>query len=125
MNALATPIRHVVLIIFDTLRRDAVGCYGTPPEWGTIATPNLDAFARESVRFERAYPEALPTLCARRTLYTGLRTFPFHNGDFRHIKGDFVGIAPGWGPIPEQQVTLAETFEGAGFRTGLISDLYH
>lgn len=119
------PIRHIVLVVFDTLRRDAVGHYGTPPTWGAIATPNLDAFARESVTFTRAYPEALPTLCARRSIYTGLRTFPFHGGDFRHIKGDFVGIAPGWGPIPEDQHTLAELFDRKGFRTGLISDLYH
>ena len=119
------PVRHVILVVFDTLRRDAVGCYGTPAPWGAIATPHLDAFANESVRFDRAYPEALPTLCARRTIYTGRRTFPFHNGDFRHIKGDFVGIAPGWGPIPESQTTLAETFEASGFRTGLVSDLYH
>ena len=40
------PVKHVVLIIFDTLRRDAVGCYGTPPPWGAIATPNLDAFRK-------------------------------------------------------------------------------
>ena len=133
----SAPVRHVVLVIFDTLRRDALGCYGAPPAWADervsgagslgvpIATPHLDAFARESVRFERAYPEALPTLCARRTIYTGRRTYPFHNGDFRHIKGDFVGIAPGWGPIPEAQATLAEMYEASGFRTGLISDLYH
>ena len=118
-------VKNVILVIFDTLRRDAVGCYGTPPSWGEIATPNLDAFSKESVLFTRAYPEALPTLCARRSIYTGIRTFPFHNGDFRHIKGDFVGIAPGWGPIPNEQNTLAEVFEGGGFRTGLVSDLYH
>jgi arylsulfatase A-like enzyme len=118
-------VKNVILLVFDTLRRDAVGCYGTPPAWGRIATPNLDAFAAESVLFTRAYPEALPTLCARRTIYTGQRTFPFHNGDFRHIKGDFVGIAPGWGPIPNEQHTLAEMFGDSGFRTGLISDLYH
>jgi arylsulfatase A-like enzyme len=117
--------RHIILIVFDTLRRDAVGAYGSPPDWARIETPHLDAFARESVTFTRAYPEALPTLCARRTLYTGLRTYPFHNGDFRHIKGDFVGIAPGWGPIPNEQHTLAEIFEKNGFRTGLVSDLYH
>ena len=125
MPAPKSAVRHIVLIVFDTLRRDALGCYQTPPPWGAIATPNLDAFAAESVRFDRAYPEALPTLCARRTLYTGLRTYPFHNGDFRHIKGDFVGIAPGWGPIPEDQHTMAEICETNGFRTGLISDLYH
>jgi arylsulfatase A-like enzyme len=130
MSEARRPVRHVILVVFDTLRRDAVGCYGTPPAWGgtlaaPIATPHLDAFARESVRFTRAYPEALPTLCARRTIYTGRRTYPFHNGDFRHIKGDFVGIAPGWGPIPESQTTLAEMYEADGFRTGLVSDLYH
>ena len=53
-----SPVRHVILIVFDTLRRDALGCYGPPPDWGAIATPTLDAFARESVRFTRAYPEA-------------------------------------------------------------------
>lgn len=125
MAAVRPEVRHIILVIFDTLRRDALGCYQTPAAWGAIETPNLDAFAAESVRFDRAYPEALPTLCARRTLYTGLRTYPFHNGDFRHIKGDFVGIAPGWGPIPESQHTMAEICETNRFRTGLISDLYH
>lgn len=125
MHAELEKPRHIILVVFDTLRRDALGCYGTPASWGAIRTPNLDAFARESVRFTRAYPESLPTLCARRAIYTGQRTFPFHNGDFRHIKGDFVGTAAGWGPIPEEQHTLAEIFSAQGFRTGLISDLYH
>jgi arylsulfatase A-like enzyme len=120
-------VRNVVLIVFDTLRKDAVGSYGERPDWGpdfpAIATPNLDAFAAESVRFTRAYPESLPTLPARRALYTGQRTYPFHNGRFR-LKGDFVPAA-GWGPIPEEQHTLAELFAAAGYRTGLVSDLYH
>jgi arylsulfatase A-like enzyme len=120
-------VRNVVLIVFDTLRKDAVGSYGERPDWGPdfapIATPNLDAFAAESVRFTRAYPESLPTLPARRALYTGQRTYPFHNGRFR-LKGDFVPAA-GWGPIPEEQHTISELFGAAGYRTGLISDLYH
>jgi len=123
-NSASQP-RHIILVVFDTLRLDALGCYGTPPPWGTIRTPNLDAFATESVRFTRAYPESLPTLCARRAIYTGHRTYPFHDGDFRHIKGDFVGTAAGWGPIPEHQHTLAELLLANGFRTGLVSDLYH
>ena len=76
-----------------------------------------------ALRFNRAYPESLPTLPARRAIYTGVRTYPFHNGDFR-LKGDFVP-APGWGPIPEEQETLAEILRASGWRTGLISDLYH
>ena len=125
MSTPLTQPRHIILVVFDTLRRDAVGCYGSPPPWGAIRTPNLDAFAKEAVTFTRAYPESLPTLCARRAIYTGQRTFPFHDGDFRRIKGDFVGTAAGWGPIPEEQHTLAEIFSAQGFRTGLISDLYH
>jgi arylsulfatase A-like enzyme len=124
MRVSGERVRNVVLIVFDTLRLDAVGCYGTPPPWGAIETPVLDAFARESVRFTRAYPESLPTLCARRALYTGQRTYPFHEGNF-NLKGDFPGVAPGWGPIPETQHTLAEIFRADGFRTGLIADVYH
>src|SRR3954452_20424969 len=114
---------NVILVVFDTLRRDACGIYGEPAPWGEIATPNLDAFARESVTFTHAYPESLPTLCARRAIYTGKRTYPFHNGNFR-LKGDFVP-APGWGPIPEEQHTLSEILGTAGYRSALISDLYH
>jgi arylsulfatase A-like enzyme len=66
----------------------------------------------------------LPTLCARRAIYTGQRTYPFWNGNF-DLKGDFPGVAPGWGPIPEEQHTLSEILGAAGYRTGLISDLYH
>ena len=53
------PVRHVVLVVFDTLRRDAVGCYGTPPEWATsgIATPTsryrtLTAHSRSDIAVE-------------------------------------------------------------------------
>jgi len=122
----ATSVRNVILVVFDSLRRDALGCYGAPPAWSGIRTPNVDAFAAQSVRFTRAYPESLPTLCARRAIYTGKRTYPFHNGDFRHMKGDWcVHFFPGWGPVPEEQDTLAEIFSAERFRTGLVSDLYH
>lgn len=118
---------NIVLVVFDTLRRDVVGCYGDRPPWGAdfprVQTPNLDRFAESAIRFDRAFPEVLPTIPARRALYTGQRVYPFHNGDFR-LKGDFV-TAPGWGPIPEEQDTLAEIFRTAGYRTGLVTDVYH
>jgi len=114
---------NIVLVIFDSLRKDAVGAYGAAPPWGPIRTPHLDAFAAESLRLTRVYPETLPTLPARRAIYTGQRVYPFRNSDFR-LKGDFVG-APGWGPIPEEMPTLAEMLSEAGYRTGLISDVYH
>ena len=113
---------NIILVIFDSLRKDCLGVYGSPP-WGEVHTPHFDAFARQSLVMTRAYPESLPTLPARRAIYTGRRVYPFHNGDFR-LKGDFVG-APGWGPIPEEQPTLAEMLSQAGYRTGLIADVYH
>ena len=113
---------NIILVIFDSLRKDCVGVHGSPP-WGKVHTPHFEALARQSLVMTRAYPESLPTLPARRAIYTGNRVYPFHNADFR-LKGDFVG-APGWGPIPEEQHTLAEILKGAGYRTGLIADVYH
>ncbi len=115
---------NIVLVIFDSLRKDCIGACGEMPFWGyRPRTPHFDALAKESLVFTRAYPESLPTLPTRRAIYTGQRVYPFHNADFR-LKGDFVG-APGWGPIPEEQPTLAEMLRGAGYRTGLIADVYH
>ena len=114
---------NVILIVFDSLRKDCVGAYGSSPFWGKVHTPHLDAFAEKSLLMTRAYPESLPTLPTRRALYTGKRVYPFHNADFR-LKGDFVG-APGWGPIPEEQPTLAELLSEHGYRTALIADVYH
>lgn len=113
---------NIILVFFDSLRKDCVGVYGSPP-WGKVETPHFDDFARQSLVMTKAFPESLPTLPARRAVYTGRRVYPFHSGDFR-LKGDFVG-APGWGPIPEDQVTLAEMLHEAGYRTGLIADVYH
>jgi len=113
---------NIILVVFDSLRKDCVNAYGPAP-WWPLRTPHFDAFAKESLVMTRAYPESLPTLPTRRALYTGRRCYPFHDEDFR-LKGDFVG-APGWGPIPEDQPTLAELLGKAGYRTGLVSDVYH
>jgi arylsulfatase A-like enzyme len=112
-----TPEMNVVLIIIDSLRKDHVGAYGN--SW--IKTPSLDAFARESLRFTRAYPESLPTICARRAIHTGFRTFPYKDrpSEQRHAP------AYGWLPIPREQATLAETLEARGYQTMLVTDTYH
>jgi len=109
---------NIVLIILDTLRKDHVGAYGN--DW--IKTPHLDALARESALFTRAYPESLPTLPVRRALHTGRRTYPFHG--HREYKGDFSG-APGWGPIPEEQDTVSEILGREGYRSAFVTDCYH
>ncbi|UCH36271.1 MAG: sulfatase [Armatimonadota bacterium] len=109
---------NCIYVVLDTMRPDHIGAYGN--EW--IHTPNLDAFAQDAALFTAAYPESLPTLPFRRGLYTGARVFPF--ADHRAYKGDFVG-APGWGPMREERHTISEILNATGYRTGLISDVYH
>jgi arylsulfatase A-like enzyme len=108
---------NVIVVILDSLRKDHVGAYGNE----LMRTPNLDALARESLRFSRAYPEAMPTIPARRAIHTGMRTFPFKDRP-EEQKG-----APvlGWLPIPGEQPTLAEILQGQGYHTMLVTDTYH
>jgi arylsulfatase A-like enzyme len=109
---------NVVLIILDSLRKDHLGAYGNP--W--IKTPSLDALAKEGLRFTKAYPESLPTLCARRAIHTGLRTWPFRDWD--PPKGDNVWRY-GWQPIPREQTTLAEILRKRGYQTVFVTDTLH
>src|SRR5258708_38752648 len=95
----------------------SLGCYGNTES----RTANVDALARKSVVFEEAYPEVLPTLPARRCIYTGRRIFP---SDMYLQRDDQVKIR-GWHPLYTEDVTISETLKGAGFTTALLSDLYH
>lgn len=62
--------RTIVLVTFDTLRRDYVGAYGLPA--GTGLTPRLDAFASTAVRFDDARTPVPLTLPAHATMFSGL-----------------------------------------------------
>jgi arylsulfatase A-like enzyme len=104
-------------VIIDSLRKDHVGAYGN--DW--IKTPNLDAVAKESLIFTRAYPDAMPTICARRAIHTGMRTFPFKDRPEQQRRVPVYG----WFPILEEQRTLAEILQGRGYLTILATDTYH
>ncbi len=112
------PRMNVVLVIIDSLRRDHVGAYGN--EW--IRTPSMDALAEESLRFERALPESIPTINARRAIHTGRRSWPFR--DWVVPKGEDI-VLQGWMPIPEDQTTLAEVLKENGYRNLLVTDTMH
>jgi arylsulfatase A-like enzyme/HEAT repeat protein len=61
------PEADVFLITVDALRADHVGAYG----YGRPTTPNIDAFARRAVRFERAYAQAPHTSFSVASMLTG------------------------------------------------------
>jgi arylsulfatase A-like enzyme len=108
---------NLIFIVVDTLGTHWLGCYGNP----NIHTPNLDALAAKSAVFEDAYPEALPTIPVRRSLYTGCRIFP---ADLVLQPDDQVKIR-GWHPLYAEDVTVSETLRTAGYTNGLVTDVYH
>jgi arylsulfatase A-like enzyme len=107
--------RHnIVLIVVDTLRPDHLGCYGNE----VVRTPNIDALARESLRFTRVYPEAMPTVPARRSILTGRRAYPFRGWE------PWQGLAKrgGWSPIMPGTPTLPTILRERGYWTAYVSD---
>lgn len=60
--------KHIVLIIVDTLRADALSCYGSD----RISTPNIDAIAEDSWVFRNAVSPSSWTLPAVASIMTGV-----------------------------------------------------
>ncbi len=109
---------NLIVLCSDTYRVDHLSCYGLN---SPVQTPGIDRIAEEGVRFDAAFGEGLPTLPARRALYTGRPVFPFL---WAPQKWDRVQLA-GWHPLFYEDVTLAEWLFERGYATGLISDLPH
>jgi arylsulfatase A-like enzyme/HEAT repeat protein len=65
------PDADVLLITVDALRADHVGAYGYP----RATTPNIDALARKSTRFDLAYTQAPHTSFSVASMLTG-KYFP-------------------------------------------------
>ena len=93
---------NVILIVSDTFRRDHLPCYGN----AEVITPNLDRFAEQALIFEDCYAASFPTVPARADLMTGRYTFAY---------------LP-WGPLPQDEVTMAGLISAAGYRTAMIAD---
>ena len=94
---------NVIWIVSDTFRQDHVGAYGKRPD---IITPSLDSLAAKSVRFDRHYASAFPTMPARADFATGRWTMSFM----------------GWEPLPDKVETLAELLAEGGIHTAAAVD---
>ncbi|MBM3724682.1 MAG: sulfatase [Acidobacteria bacterium] len=76
---------NIVLFLADDHGWDLAGCYGHP----VIRTPNLDALARQGMRFTRAFAASPTCAPSRAVLYTGLHSA--RNG----LMGNHTGCRPG------------------------------
>jgi arylsulfatase A-like enzyme len=101
---------NVLLIVVDTLRADYA--YGA-----AARTPAMDALAREGLRFERAFPEAMPTVPARNSILSGRRMFPFN--DWHDHRG--LIAKPGWAPL-DPDLAFTTVLRRAGFWTAYVTD---
>ena len=103
----------VIILVVDALRADYLGTYGFRGE----ISPNLDRMAVESVLFENCFSQAPWTKPSIASLFTSL--YPLTHGLTDHLGKFWSANSPELrtGVLPEQAVTLAEVFRGAGYRT--------
>ena len=97
------PLRHVILITIDTLRRDALSCHN--PQ--TAQTPHIDAFADDLVVFTAAYSSSPWTLPSITSIMTGLPTLG-------HL------VQEPRSRVAEEFPTLAEYMRDAGYVTAAV-----
>ena len=97
---------NVILMLSDDQGSVDVGCYGA----SDLHTPHLDALAARGVRFTQFYVAS--TICSpsRGALLTG--RYPQRNG--------LATNAGGGAGLPVGEVTLADAFKDAGYRTAVF-----
>jgi choline-sulfatase len=106
-GAQSVPPKNVLIIMSDQHKRDCLGAAGDP----IARTPNLDAFARTSLRFTNAYCTNPVCTPSRASILTGLYT---HNHE-------------SWNngtPLPAKHKTIAHHFSRAGYMTGLVGKMH-
>lgn len=98
--------QNVIVVVIDTLRADALGAYG----YRRARTPNLDAFAREAVRYDRHFANASWTRPSFASIMTG--RYPSNHG-----------VMALQAPLPDEVTTIAEAFaEGGYYTSGVVTN---
>jgi len=96
---------NVILISIDTLRADHLGCYG----YSRNTTPNIDAFAENSILFKNAIAQAPYTVSSHMSMLTSL--YPsFHKVNLIEMSR-----------LHPAKQTLAEILYNNGYRTWAIT----
>jgi arylsulfatase A-like enzyme len=98
-------IKHVILLTIDTLRRDALSCYGSK----TTTTKSIDQLALDGVLFSEAISPAPWTLPAIASIMTGLSP-----SVHKALRAESM--------LADALPTLAEYMRDAGYYTSAIGD---
>jgi len=95
----------VIIFDIDTLRADALHCYGAEE----ATSPFIDEFAQQSILFEEAYAQAPNTPPSQSSIFTSL--YPRVHGRIH-----------GRDRLPDGVTTLAEILRDEGYRTAAFVD---
>ena len=105
LAAVAADKPNIILIYSDDHGWADLGAQGSDKD---IRTPNLDAMARDGVRFTRGYVTAPQCVPSRAGVLTGRYQQRFGVEDNNK------------GPLPLEQLTIAERLKTAGYVTGQV-----
>jgi arylsulfatase A-like enzyme len=100
---LASGKKNVIVVLTDSMRRDAMGAY---TKNSMAQTPNLDKFTQSGVMFSNAYLCSFPTVLARHDILTATPTCTYKR----------------WSPLDAGTLTLPTVLESHGVHTALIAD---
>lgn len=117
---------NIVFIIADDMGYNDLGCYGQK----IIETPNIDALAKNGIRFTQYYsgsPVSAPSRCV---LLTGKHTghsfirgnheWPERGDVWDYIKMEADPSLEGQYPIPEGTITFSKVLQTGGYKTACI-----
>lgn len=100
---------NIVFILADDMGYHEAGCFGGK----TIETPNIDALAKQGMRFTNAYCGSNISAPSRGALMTGKHTGHAWIRDNREIGNPDANV-----PLRADEVTVAELLKSAGYTTG-------
>jgi len=96
---------NVIVLVSDTFRPDHLGISGG----GHARTPELDAFVRRGITFDRARSSSFPTIPMREDWFTGRFSHPRH----------------GWQDLDRAAITLPGILGAHGYASQLIASTTH
>src|SRR3954463_7302384 len=105
----ADPARpNILVVLSDDHSAAHVGCYGN----SDIRTPNLDRFAAQGMRFDRAYVACPQCVPSRAAIMTGRSPVAIQMTRFS-------------APLPAEVKVFPELLRAAGYFAGVAGRTYH
>lgn len=102
---------NIIYILADDLGIGDLGVYGQKK----ISTPNIDALAKNGIKFTQHYSGAAVCAPSRSSLMTGQHTGHTPIRGNKELKG--IG---GQQPLPANSITIAEMLKEVGYTTGMF-----